>query len=58
MKYSVLINDASIYQSNARAENGRVQPNQWSVLCEYVLFPVGAVVALFLTMFGAILFNR
>jgi hypothetical protein len=47
--------DNSIYQSNARAEDGRQQPTRWSVFCEDVIIPLGSLFAVFLVMLGIML---
>lgn len=42
-------------QSNSRAEDGPVDHNPFSVLCEGVLIPLGALFAIFLIMLGVVL---
>ena len=58
MKYSQFMNNASICQPNARAEDGMEQRSPWNVLCEYVLIPIGTVFAVFMTMLGMMLLNN
>jgi hypothetical protein len=54
MKSTTVQYDNSIYQSNIRAEDGR-QQTRWSSFCEGVLFPLGSLFAVFLTMLGVML---
>jgi hypothetical protein len=58
MEYSQLENDASIYQSNVRAEDGMQPRGRWSALCEGVLIPLGSLFTVFLAMLGIMLLNR
>jgi hypothetical protein len=39
-------------RSNSRAEDGPVDHNPFSVLCEGVLIPLGSLFAIFLIMLG------
>jgi hypothetical protein len=58
MKYTQFMDNASIYQPNARAEDGLEQGSPWSALCEYVLIPIGTVVAFFLILLCMMLLNH
>jgi hypothetical protein len=58
MEYTELKNDASIYQSNARAEDGMQQRSRWSALCEGVIIPIGSLFTVFLAMLGIMLLTR
>ena len=55
MEYSKSKNDASVYQSTARAEDGMQPQGRWNALCEGVLIPIGSLFAVFLTMLGLML---
>ncbi|RSL15855.1 hypothetical protein EDE15_1360 [Edaphobacter aggregans] len=55
MEYDKFKNDASVYQSTARAEDGIQPQGRWSALCEGVLIPIGSLFAVFLTMLGLML---
>ncbi len=55
MEYSKLKNDASVYQSTARAEDGIRPQGRWNALCEGVLIPLGSLFAVFLAMLGIML---
>ena len=50
MNHRNLINDAWVYSSNARAEDGLQPPGGWRSLCDRVLLPLGLYVALFLIL--------
>jgi hypothetical protein len=58
MEYSEINHDGSIYQSNARAEDGMEQRSQWSALFEGVIIPIGSLFTVFLAMLGMMLINR
>jgi hypothetical protein len=58
MEHTELNNDVSIYQSNARAEDGMQQRSHWNVLCEGVIIPLGSVFTVFLAMLGIMLLNK
>jgi hypothetical protein len=58
MEYTELKNDASIYQSNARAEDGMQHRSRWEALCEGVLIPIGSLFTVFLAMLGIMLLTR
>jgi hypothetical protein len=45
MKYHTLEDEASLYQSNIRAEDGLQENGQWNALCEGILIPFGFIVA-------------
>lgn len=45
MKYHTLEDEASLYQANIRAEDGRQQNGQWNALCEGIVIPFGCIVA-------------
>jgi hypothetical protein len=55
MKYHKLEDDASLYQSTIRAEDGLQQKGQWNAFCEGVLIPCGFIVALLLAVLIIIL---
>lgn len=55
MEHSKLKNDASVYQSIARAEDGMRPQSRWYTLCEGVLIPLGSLFAVFLVMLGLML---
>ena len=55
MEFTKLINDSSINQPNARAEDGMQQPGRWNSLCEGVIIPLGSLFAVFLVMMGVML---
>jgi hypothetical protein len=42
-------------QSNSRAEDGPLDHNRFSVLCEGVLIPLGSLFAIFLILLGVML---
>jgi hypothetical protein len=46
---------APTFQSNSRAEDGQLDGNRWSGLCEGVLIPLGSLFAVFLFMLGVML---
>ena len=46
---------APTFQSNCRAEDGQLDGNRWSSLCEGVLIPLGSLFAVFLLMLGVML---
>jgi hypothetical protein len=50
MNHRNLINDAWVYSSNARAEDGLQPPGGWRALCDTVLVPLGLYVAFFLLL--------
>jgi hypothetical protein len=50
MNHRNLINDAWVYSSNARAEDGLQPPSGWRALCDTVLVPIGLYIALFLIL--------
>jgi hypothetical protein len=50
MNHRNLINDAWVYSSNVRAEDGLQPPGGWRALCDTVLVPLGLYVALFLIL--------
>jgi hypothetical protein len=50
MNHRNLINDAWVYSSNVRAEDGLQAPRGWRALCDTVLLPLGLYVALFLIL--------
>jgi len=58
MEYTESNNNASIYQSNARAEDGMQPRSRWSALCEGVLIPLGSLFTVFLAMLGIMLLTR
>jgi hypothetical protein len=58
MEYGEPGNDASIYQSNARAEDGMQPRSHWNALCEGVLIPLGSLFTVFLAMLGVMLLNK
>jgi hypothetical protein len=58
MEYSKSKDDASIYQSNFRAEDGMQQRSRWNALCEGVLIPLGSLFTIFLAMLGMMLLNK
>jgi hypothetical protein len=58
MEYSEINNDGSIYQSNARAEDGMEQRSQWNALFEGVIIPIGSLFTVFLAMLGVMLINK
>ena len=49
------VNDASIPQSNIRAEEGHQRSAVWNSFCEGVLIPISSLFAVFLIMLGLIL---
>jgi hypothetical protein len=53
MKYRKLEENASIYQSNMRAEDGLQQKGGWNALYEEVLIPFGFILALLLLVLSA-----
>jgi hypothetical protein len=53
MNHRNLINDAWVYSSNVRAEDGPQPPGGWRALRDTVLVPVGLYVALFLLLLVA-----
>ena len=55
MEYSKFKNDASVYESTARAEDGMPPRSRWNALCEGVLIPLGSLFAVFLAMLGLML---
>ena len=55
MEYNKFKNDASVYQSTARAEDGMPPRGRWDAFCEGVLIPIGSLFAVFLTMLGLML---
>jgi hypothetical protein len=57
MKYIHFTNSSSIYQPNARAEDGMEQ-NPQNSFWENVLIPAGLVFVVFLTMLGTMLFHH
>lgn len=58
MQYTEVKNDASIYQSNVRAEDGMQPRSRWNALCEGVLIPLGSLFTVFLAMLGIMLLTR
>jgi hypothetical protein len=58
MEYSELENNDSIYQSNARAEDGMQPRSRWNALCEGVIIPIGSLFTVFLAMLGIMLLTR
>jgi Carboxypeptidase regulatory-like domain len=50
---NLIINDAWVYSSNARAEDGLQTPRGWRALRDTVLVPLGLYVALFLILLFA-----
>ncbi|WP_158790212.1 hypothetical protein [Granulicella sp. L60] len=55
MQYTPRIEDASTFQSTARAEDGSQSCSSWTNLCEGVLIPIGSLFAIFLFMLGVML---
>ena len=53
MNHRNLINDAWVYSSNVRAEDGVLPPGGWRALYDTVLVPLGLYVALFLLLLVA-----
>jgi hypothetical protein len=58
MEYTESNNNASIYQSNVRAEDGMQPRSRWSALCEGVIIPLGSLFTVFLAMLGIMLLTR
>ena len=54
MEYIQPNDQASIYQSNVRAEDG-LPCGRWSAFCEGVVVPLVSLFAVFLFMLGAML---
>jgi hypothetical protein len=55
MEHTKFKNDASVYESTARAEDGMRPQSRWNALCEGVLIPLGSLFAVFMTMLGLML---
>ena len=55
MEYRQFKDDVSIYQPDARAEDGLQKCTPWNALCQGVLIPLGSLFLVFLTMLGMML---
>jgi hypothetical protein len=55
MEYHKLEENASIYQSNIRAEDGIPQNSRWNALYEGVLIPCGFILVLLLVVLIVVL---
>jgi hypothetical protein len=58
MQYSELMNDATTYQSNVRAEDGMQPRSRWNALYEGVFIPLGSLFAVVLAILCMMLLNK
>ena len=55
MKYGDTKKEFTIYEPNARAEDGMSEPSRWNTFCEGLLIPLVSIFAVVLAMLGMML---